>query len=845
MDSLEGQGHWDDQGGYNLAHISRKLSSSLEGALAGGGDPATSPLYVFGPFLKLIVVAGVAQITFGASVWLVVFTIAMVSAMYRLVMTWVTDGSGGSGLSEEEFGGWAVKINASITFIEYTLTFLVSMAALVTFIADRFPILNSAVLGIQYRTFVAIILSLLTGWLVNRGPKAATRTFGPATAGVLLLLWAMVIATVWKLGLHLPAFDLHAFSPGYLDFTFGGYARILAVMTGVEVFANLVAAYDGSPQEKSKKAFRSLLIIMGTTSVTMLIVGPAIFQLSIPTNEHVSVFTQTMDQLLPAPIAYLGTLIGVAVLLSASAASAQGLQNLALGLRDRHYIPAFIGQRNRFDVADKPVWIEVGLVSLCFLAFGTSEETYLALYAAGVFILLSMTGWAASKRLVRALAAEFSAMHVTTLIGAAIAATLTSGATIIIFRERFLEGAWTYFVFIPVLYVVFTYFRQKLGVPSLLKEQLGEIEVAMLGGFGLGQSASPTPSPALLTLESAQDVWQPAPSFAERWRREPVAFQRLLVPLDGSASAEHALPMAETICLGYQASLTLVSVLQAQDRLRFFPTTQSRQRRMAEASRVEREAYLSHIVRQAYANGNGMDVGYTVSVGPIADEINALAYEVGVDLVVMSTHGCSGADHRLIGREANKIVRLVNKPVLLVRPASNGNGKSPHLKKLLLALDGSEYAERMLPYANALATRFNSEILLLSVPEVPETWKYGAMAGAVEGLRAEAEGEICLYLERIAAAFREQGLNVQAMVTGSGPARTIVAVSESEAVDLIMLATHGRGGLDRLFMGSVADRVVQQTRRPVFLVPVQERRIKQKVRGSLNADRGQRKRASL
>ena len=122
-----------------MAHVSHKLSNSLEGALAGGGDPATSPLYVFGPFLKLIVVAGVAQITFGASVWLVIFTIAMVSAMYRLVMRWITDGSGGSGLSEEEFGSWAVKINASITFIEYTLTFLVSMAALVTFVADRFP----------------------------------------------------------------------------------------------------------------------------------------------------------------------------------------------------------------------------------------------------------------------------------------------------------------------------------------------------------------------------------------------------------------------------------------------------------------------------------------------------------------------------------------------------------------------------------------------------------------------------------------------------------------------------------------------------------------------------------
>ena len=254
-----------------MAHVSHKLSNSFEGALAGGGDPATSPLYVFGPFLRLIVVAGIASITFGTTIWLVVFTIAMVSAMYRLVMIWITDGSGGSGLSEEEFGGWAVKTNAAITFIEYTLTFLVSMAAMVTFIADRLPVLNEDVFGIQYRTIVAILLSILTGFLVNRGPKTAARAFGPATAGVLLLLWSMVIASIIQYGFKLPEFNLQAFKPEYLHFTFGGFTRMLAVMTGIEVFANLVAAYDGTPKQKSNKAFGSLLIIMGTTAITMLI----------------------------------------------------------------------------------------------------------------------------------------------------------------------------------------------------------------------------------------------------------------------------------------------------------------------------------------------------------------------------------------------------------------------------------------------------------------------------------------------------------------------------------------------------------------------------------------------
>jgi len=205
--------------GIMAVKVSNKLNNAFEGALAGGGDPATSPLYVFGPFLKLIVVAGVARVTFGATVWLVIITILVVSAMYRLVMRWVTDGSGGSGLSEEEFGSWAVKINAAITFIEYTLTFLVSMAAMVTFIADRIPVLNDDLLGIQYRTIVAIALSVLTGWLVNRGPKVAARTFGPATAGVLVLLWVMIAATLWKQGFHLPDFNLGFSISSIMKFT--------------------------------------------------------------------------------------------------------------------------------------------------------------------------------------------------------------------------------------------------------------------------------------------------------------------------------------------------------------------------------------------------------------------------------------------------------------------------------------------------------------------------------------------------------------------------------------------------------------------------------------------------
>ena len=792
-----------------MAGVSHKLNNSIEGALAGGGDPATSPLYVFGPFLKLIVVAGVASVTFGASVWMVVLTIAVVSAMYRLVMQWVTDGSGGSGLSEEEFGGWAVKTNAAITFIEYTLTFLVSMAAMVTFIADRVPILNEDILGIQYRTLVAVGLSLLTGWLVNRGPKVAARTFGPATAGVLLLLWAMVFATILKNGFHLPVIDLKAFSPEYLGYTVNGFVRILAVMTGIEVFANLVAAYDGPPNIKSRRAFNSLLIIMGTTAVTMIIVGPAIFTLSDPTDEHVSVFTQTMDQLLPDPLPYIGTLVGIAVLMSASAASAQGLQNLSLGLRERRYIPHLLGQRNEFEVADKPVWIEVAIVTVCFLLFGTREETYLAIYAAGVFILLSMTGWAVTKRLGRELREQISLSRIALILGAVIAATLTTGATVVIFIERFLEGAWTYLIFIPLLYATFTYFRTRLGEPSPEMDYLGQLDAAQLAGFGFGQYETSTPSVIEAVTRTPEVTWQPDPIERSQWRQKQVGINNLVVLLDGSIFAAQAIPTAKSIASATGAQITLLSSVKDD--------TPQLQEQYEDTHRA-RELYL-HGVAEALIQ-EGFKVDFCVRPGHIADAAQTLINENGIDLVVTTTRGKSGTQHWIRGGVSRKLMQKICIPVVLVHDTDGQNGTEPRIRRILVALDGSINSERVLPYARLLAKAYDSELILITVPAVPEVKNYRAAAEVVETIRSKAEVNIRKFLEAVARSLREEGVQVRTVVTGSIPAQTIVQVGEEEGADMIMLTSRGRGGMDLVLMGSVAQHVVQITPDPIFMMPI-------------------------
>ena len=757
-----------------MAHVSHKLSNSFEGALAGGGDPATSPLYVFGPFLKLVVVAGVAQVTFGATVWLAVLTVFMVSAMYRQVMTWITDGSGGSGLSDEEFGGWAVKINAAITFIEYTLTFLVSMAALVTFIADRVPALNEMIFGFQYRAFLAVALSILTGWLVNRGPKMAARAFGPATAAVLLLLWVMIFASIFRFGFNLPGINFQAFTPEYFHFTLGGYARILALMTGIEIFANLVAAYDGTRAQKSRKAFGSLIIIMGTTSLTMLVVGPAIFALSNVNNEQVSVFTQTMDALLPAWASYAGTLIGIAVLLSACAASAQGLQNLSLGLRQRHYIPAAYGEKNRFDVSDKPVWLEVAIVVAVFLIFGTHEETYLALYAAGVFILLSMTGWAASKRLLRELREKFTALRLISLGGTIIAALLTSGATLIIFGERFFEGAWTYLLMVPALYFVFTFYRRKLGAPTSVEDRLG--------------------------LIAAEQRY--LPDFANDGNGN-IELKRIFVPLDGTMLAEQSLPMARRLAAVFDADLILASV-EAEEK-----SNKDKNSVEAISRAFDCDGYLRRTVEMM--RGDSIAAECVTGRGEPAREINRLAHESEADLLVVSTKGGFDIERIFSASVSMRLVEQTDLPILLLRPTDDPASRRTEFRKIIVALDGSAESETILPLVKLLADTFENEVLLVSVPEGAESENY--------------QMTMQTYLDGIAAGLNSDKTATKVLLGGSGPARTIVAFAEDERADLIVMATHGRGGAERrenLPLGSVPTRVIEKTKCPVLLIPARQ-----------------------
>jgi len=157
---------------------------------------------------------------------------------------------------------------------------------------------------------------------------------------------------------------------------------------------------------------------------------------------------------------------------------------------------------------------------------------------------------------------------------------------------------------------------------------------------------------------------------------------------------------------------------------------------------------------------------------------------------------------------------------LLVQVFESGPPEAPHLGRILVALDGSAFAEQLLPYARLMGKQFDCELMLICVPAVPESKKYRAPASVIQAIRKQVEASMQEYLESVAEHLRMDGLTVSTVVTGSYPARSIIDVGKREGVDLIMITSQGRGGLDLLIMGSVAQQVVQLSDSPVFVLPI-------------------------
>jgi nucleotide-binding universal stress UspA family protein len=292
-------------------------------------------------------------------------------------------------------------------------------------------------------------------------------------------------------------------------------------------------------------------------------------------------------------------------------------------------------------------------------------------------------------------------------------------------------------------------------------------------------------------------------------------YRSILVPLDGSLSSEQALPYAAELARRSGADLRLVFVhtplLLGEGTLYLgTPDVQLWE---------EEKSYLATVVGRLKKAGVDK-VSAHVLEGAIVQTLQEQALSEGCDLVVMTTHGRGPVSRFWLGSVADQVVHRLPLPLLLIRTREETPppAAEPEIRNILVALDGTPTAEQMLEPAGAMAKLVGASCMLLRV--VPAVLPHGAGKDTAEGaaLADQRRAEAHVYLQRLATALHDRGIAAQTrIIAHDHPATAILNEAASGEYGMIALETHGRRGLPRLFLGSVADKVVRGANVPVLL----------------------------
>jgi nucleotide-binding universal stress UspA family protein len=288
-------------------------------------------------------------------------------------------------------------------------------------------------------------------------------------------------------------------------------------------------------------------------------------------------------------------------------------------------------------------------------------------------------------------------------------------------------------------------------------------------------------------------------------------FERILVPLDGSPVAERALPFARRLASPNHGHLIVLRAVPPS-RIPMYERTVDRMKSMRDA-----EEYLESLFPRAAGDHTIETVTY---FDEPATSIVTEAEQRRADLIVIATHARAGRGHWAYGSVADQVIRHGQVPVLVI-PDSCENcwpvGQGP---TVLVALDGSALAEEVLRPATALVQRLGGQLVLARivhpvyyrpVPGYPDASEV-AIDGGDE---AEAEG----YLAGIATVLRTRGLTVRPeVVANADVVASLLAIADDVHANLLALSTHGRGGIARLLMGSVATGAMERAPLPLLLV---------------------------
>ncbi|MBA3470865.1 MAG: universal stress protein [Herpetosiphonaceae bacterium] len=298
--------------------------------------------------------------------------------------------------------------------------------------------------------------------------------------------------------------------------------------------------------------------------------------------------------------------------------------------------------------------------------------------------------------------------------------------------------------------------------------------------------------------------------------------QRILVPLDGSPLAETALSEARLMAQVLDCAITLLHVIMpvTAERAYLFPT--SRLQHDWEDYHSRAQEYL-HTVQARLAE-DGIEAACCVDEGFPADVITRhIENDPAVAMAVIATHGRSGLQRWFLGSVADKVFHAVRKPVMIVRPAPKNQPvvDKGQYRTILVPLDGSSIAAQAIDMAQQIGKNTGATLVLLgAVPNVTDLIMGvgDTLPLWMEEQLQEEKDRLTKYLDLTAQQYVATGGKARTRVVYGQPAEEILHACTDEKADLIVMASHGRSGMQRLWYGSVATKVVNAAAVPLLII---------------------------
>jgi nucleotide-binding universal stress UspA family protein len=295
--------------------------------------------------------------------------------------------------------------------------------------------------------------------------------------------------------------------------------------------------------------------------------------------------------------------------------------------------------------------------------------------------------------------------------------------------------------------------------------------------------------------------------------------KRILVPLDGSTVAEGVLPYVRALAPVLKAKVELLKIGERDAAVDIAnPMVGQYMDRVGAALRSQSEDYLDGIKRTF----KDVVIGHGTRIGKPAEIIAEEGDREEDTLIAMSTHGRGGVGRWLMGSVTDKVIHLATTPMLVVKSTDEALPESEtELKTIIVPLDGSVLAEAVLPMAMAIAKALKLEVLLIRSISLPTTYAAGPEYAPwpTENFTEEMEKQSTDALDKTAAQLKLEGVEkIRIMVVTGPPAIQVVDIAKETPNSLVIMSTHGRSGVGRFVLGSVADRVVRHAGSPVLLM---------------------------